>query len=64
MELKLQGRKFGSGNLVFARIFIMTPDIRRSVAAAYQLKIQAHQISQVIKYTHMLQLKSLGFYLI
>ena len=42
----------------------MTPDIKRSVAAAYQIKIQAHQISQLIKYIQLLQLKSLGFYLI
>ena len=31
--------------MVFARIFRMTPDIKISVAAAYQLKIEAHQIS-------------------
>ena len=42
----------------------MISDIKRSVAAAYQLKIQAPQISQLIKYNQLLQLKYLGFYLI
>ena len=34
-----------SGNIVFARTFIMTSGIKRSVAAAHQLKTEAHQIS-------------------
>ena len=32
-------KKINSGNIVFARIIVMISDIKRSVAAAYQLKI-------------------------
>ena len=38
-------KKISSGNIVFARIFVMISDKKRSVAAAYQLKIEAPQIS-------------------
>ena len=38
--------------------------LKASVAAAYQHKIEIHQMSQLIKYNQLLQLKSLGFYLI
>ena len=39
----------------------MTSDINRSVAATYQLKIEAHRISKLMKYKQLLRLKSLGF---
>ena len=39
----------------------MTSDINRSVAATYQLKIEAHRISKLMKYKQLLGLKSLGF---
>ena len=42
----------------------MTSGIKRSAAAAYQLKIEADQISYLIKYNQLLRLKVLGFYLI
>ena len=42
----------------------MILDIKRSVAAAYQFKIEAPQISYLIKYNQLLQLKFLNFYLI
>ena len=41
----------------------MTSGIKRSVAAAYQLKAEAHQVSYLIKYNQLLGLKSLGFFL-
>ena len=38
--------------------------LKASAAAAYRHKIEIHQMSQLIKYNQLLQLKSLGFYLI
>ena len=38
-------KKISSGNIVFARIIAMISDIKRSAAAAHQLKIEAPQIS-------------------
>ena len=38
--------------------------LKASVAATYQDKIEIYQMLQLIKYNQLLQLKSLGFYLI
>ena len=57
-------KKICSGTIVFARIIIMISDTKRPVTAAYQLKIEAIRISQLIKYNQLSRLKFLGFYLI
>ena len=43
-KLKVVRKEIGLGNIFFARIITMTPDIKRSVVATYQLKIETRQI--------------------
>ena len=44
-KFKILRKKISSGNIVFARIIVMISNIKRSVAAAFQFKIGAPQMS-------------------
>ena len=44
-KLRILRKKICSGNIVLARIIIMTSGIKRSVAATSELKIEGHQMS-------------------